>query len=124
MVDGGLVANYPIQIFDRPYHVAEDSTDSLGHNINSLVLLLDKPDQLNYTTNHDGNPLTIRNLRQYIGAVYHTIIDGPNPDEAGLKRTIVINDLGISGRVRKLPRSRIEKLVENGREGVRRWFVK
>jgi NTE family protein len=124
MVDGGLVANYPIKIFDKPWHVAGDSTDSLGHNINTLGLLLDKPSQLNYTTHHDGKPLTIRNLRQYAGAVYHTVIDSPNPDDTSLKRTIVINDLGLSGRVRQLPRSIIDQLVESGRDGVRRWFGK
>jgi NTE family protein len=123
MVDGGLVANYPLKIFDKPYHVASDSTDSLGHNINTLGLLLDKPDQLNHTKDHEGNPLGVRNLRQYVGAVYHTIIDGPNPDDTNLKRTIVINDLGISGRVRKLQRSVIETLVENGREAMRTWFA-
>ncbi len=124
MVDGGLLANYPIKIFDKPYHVAGDSTDSLGHNINTLGLLLDKPGQLNYTINHDGAPLNIHNLRQYVGAVYHTIIDRPNPDDTTLKRTIVINDLGLSGRVRKLPPSTINSLVESGREGVRKWMVK
>lgn len=124
MVDGGLVANYPIKIFDRPYHVAGDSTDSLGHNMNTLGLLLDKPGQLTYTKHHDGTPLNIHNLRQYIGAVYHTIIDRPNPDDANLKRTIVINDLGLSGRVRKLPRPVIMQLLESGREAVRKWVVR
>jgi NTE family protein len=122
MVDGGLLSNYPIQIFDSSKYINSDcSSNAYQKNESTLGLLLDKPEQLEYK--QPGNyPLPIHTLTDYLGAVYQTIIDKPNPDEASLKRTITISHLNLSGRVRKLSPATIQKLVESGRQGVRRFF--
>jgi NTE family protein len=123
MVDGGLIANYPIQIFDSTKYISTDGrikNDYIKNN-ETLGLLLDKPEQFNY--NNEGNyPLAVRSLNDYMKAVYQTIIDKPNPDEPSFRRTITISHLNLSGRVRKLSTATIQKLVESGRLGVRRFF--
>lgn len=124
MVDGGLLANYPIHIFDSTKYINGDvSNNVFRENQATLGLLLDKPEQLEYDQKNLGNyPLTIRTLREYGKAVYQTIIDKPNPDLGTLRRTVTISHLNLSGRVRKLPVATIEKLVESGRQGVRLFF--
>ena len=94
-----------------------------GKNKETLGLLLEKPDQLNYLSQKENTPEHIHSLNDYFHALYQTAIDRPNPDGDDLKRTIVISDLGLSGRIRKLPERTILQLVESGRLGVRK-FVK
>jgi NTE family protein len=124
MVDGGLLANYPIQIFDSTKYFATNATVSNTYQPNpqTLGLLLDNPERVKYN-NQQQPSLVINNLREYMKAVYQTIIDKPNPDVGSNRRTVIISDLNLSGRVRKLPPATIQKLVESGRQGVRTFFL-
>lgn len=124
MVDGGLVSNYPIPIFDSTKYINHDTaTNVYQQNQYTLGLLLDKPEQLEYSL-RGTFPLTIHSLHDYVSAVYQTTIDKPNPDLPSLQRTVTISHLNLSGRVRKLSPATIQKLVESGRDGVRRFFLK
>lgn len=124
MVDGGMLANYPIHIFDSTKFITGDTmNNSFLQNKETLGLLLDKPEQLEYRDK--GNyPLPIYSLMDYVKAVYQTAIDKPNPDLPSLRRTITISHLNMSGRVRKLSRATIQKLVESGRQGILTFFAK
>lgn len=124
MVDGGLLSNYPIHIFDAPQYYACTSPGQPCRNMETLGLLLEKPQQLDYRKGEKNDPLPITSLNDYFSAVYKTLIDRPNPDEQGITRTITISDLGLNGRVRKLPKSTIDQLVESGRQAVRMFFAK
>ncbi len=123
MVDGGLLANYPLHLFDSTKYIYPNSPgNTYQQNKETLGLLLDKPEQLEYTL--AGNfPLQVRSLNDYISAVYQTIIDKPNPDLATLQRTITISHLNLSGRVRKLSAATTAKLAQSGRQGVRHFFL-
>ncbi|MEJ7682298.1 MAG: patatin-like phospholipase family protein [Segetibacter sp.] len=120
MVDGGLLSNYPVQMFDSVKYTPDSSENAFMENNETLGLLLDRPEQLTY--NEGIYPLPIRSLGEYIRAVYQTLIDKPNPDVKWLKRTITISHMNMTGRVRKLSRSTIQKLEESGRQGVREFF--
>jgi NTE family protein len=124
MVDGGLLANYPIQIFDSTkYFVIDTAVGNVYKpNPQTLGLLLDNPEEVRYDKQQNVL-LAINNLREYMKAVYQTIIDKPNPDAGSIRRTVIISDLNLSGRVRKLPPATIQKLVESGRQGVRKFFL-
>jgi NTE family protein len=64
-------------------------------------------------------------MNDYLKALYNTLIDKANPEVTQpnpLRRTIAINNMNLSGRVRKLPKKTIAALVENGRAGARRFF--
>jgi NTE family protein len=121
MVDGGLLSNYPVDMFDHPQYFSCDSTKTNCKNPETLGLLLEKPDQLEY--GKTNKPLPISSLNEYIAAAYKTAIDRPKPDD-GFERTISISDLGISGRVRKIPDTVIQQLMESGRNGVRKFFLR
>lgn len=122
MVDGGLLSNYPIHIFDGPEYFKCTNPKNGCRNPETLGLLLEKPDQLSYKSGSKNKALQIKNLNEYISAVYKTVIDRPNPDAADMNRTITINDLGLNGRVRKLPQKTIIQLIESGRASARIFF--
>jgi NTE family protein len=124
MVDGGLLSNYPLQIFDNPQYFDCKSENKSCRNMETIGLLLEKPDQLDYRNGNKNTPLPINNLNEYIVAVYKTAIDRPNPDEPGETRTITLSDMGLGGRVRKLPQATIQQLIESGKVGVRNFFEK
>lgn len=123
MVDGGLLSNYPLQVFDSSKYINNNTTKNVyQRNQFTLGLLLDKPEQLEFK--QQGNyPLHINTLTDYVSAVYQTIIDKPKPEEGALQRTVTISHLNLSGRVRKLSTATTQRLVESGRQGVRRFFL-
>lgn len=129
MVDGGALSNYPIFLFDSARYVNdENATVTCSfENPETLGLLMEMPEQIQYNTQHSGVYLSpINTMNDYLRALYHTLIDKANPEithPGGLRRTISINNLNLSGRVRKLPKKTIAGLVENGREGARRFFA-
>jgi NTE family protein len=138
MVDGGVLSNYPLFLFDSTKYIsasgAEFMPDSIAQknmpvgNPETLGLLMENPEQLSYNEKQPGNyPIPINSLRDYWKALYQTIIDKANPDGKGLyplNRTIAINNLHLFGRVRKLPKKTVNGLMESGREGVRAFFGK
>jgi NTE family protein len=122
MVDGGLLSNYPIHMFDSSRYIDDSAYNIYKQNNATLGLLLEKPEQL--SSEHQSNyALSISSLKSYVTSVYQTIIDKPNPDIPTVQRTITISHLNIPGRVRKLPEPIINKLVESGRQGVREYFL-
>ncbi|MDB5232265.1 MAG: patatin [Chitinophagaceae bacterium] len=121
MVDGGLLNNYPVMMFDDSAYLSGSITVA-GKNKETLGLMLDKPSQVGYVNMSENRPLKIHSLHDYFNAVYETSIDRPNPDDLDLKRTIVISDLDLNGRIRKLPMKVILNLIESGRQGARNFF--
>jgi NTE family protein len=117
MVDGGLLSNYPIRMFDSSRYFNCDSSNCI--NTETLGLLLETPEQLDYSLRKTNSATNIRSLTEYVKAIYQTAVDRPNPDPEGVKRTIVISDVGVKSRVRKLSAKTITSLIESGKEGVR-----
>lgn len=130
MADGGVLSNYPLFLFDstRYFPGREDSLNRWQENPATLGLLMELPAQIRYNDDHAGNgPLPIHRLQDYIQALYRTVVDKSNPDGRPpytLFRTIAIDNLDLSGRVRKLSSKTILRLLESGRQGARRFFAK
>ena len=128
MVDGGVLSNYPLFLFDSTRYTGNHAAGENRYieNPETLGLLMERPDQLAFNETQPGNsPYTISSMRDYFKALYHTLIDKANPDFNGhytLHRTIAINSMNLSGRVRRLSKKTVNSLVESGREGVRRFF--
>ncbi len=126
MTDGGLLSNYPIQIFDSEKYGDCLINGTLKQNKETLGLILEKPEQIAYSKYHTGNyPFRIHSARNYIGALYRTLIDKPNPevsDSNSLHRTIMISNMNLSGRVRKISAKTVDAFVAGGRQGVRDFF--
>lgn len=129
MVDGGVLSNYPIFLFDSARYVNDHSADVKAgfQNPETLGLLMEMPEQIQYNAQQPGiHPYAINTMTDYFKALYHTLIDKANPEVTNpncVRRTIAINNLNLSGRVRKLPKTTIAALVENGREGARKFFT-
>jgi NTE family protein len=128
MVDGGMLNNYPLNLFDSMKYLSagRDTSSTWLENQETLGLLLEHPNQLAYQVKYGKNaPMPIDNLSDYTKALYATLVDRPNPENTGyykLKRTIVINHLSLSPRVRQLSPEVVNDLVESGRKGVRVFF--
>ncbi|QJD81016.1 patatin-like phospholipase family protein [Spirosoma rhododendri] len=112
MVDGGILANYPLNLFD---------TDNKP-NLETLGLKLVRPAQADYARIADGPaPYPIHNIKQYVGALYTFVLDGFNNRQSGLserERTLYISTEGISPRVRHVPRKQVQRLYESGERGA------
>ena len=128
MADGGLLSNYPIQIFDNEKYGNCVIRFGIKQNIETLGLILEKPEQIEYSKHHTGNyPYPVHTAKNYIGAVYRTVFDKPNPelsDSNSLHRTIMISNQNISGRVRNISRKTVDAFIAGGQQGVRDFFVK
>jgi len=129
MVDGGVLSNYPLFLFDSARYINNNIPEAgpIKENPETLGLLMEMPEQIKYNTQQPGiYPLAIYTINDYMRALYHTLIDKANPEVThpnSLRRTIAINNLNMSGRVRRLPKKTIAALVENGREGARKFFA-
>jgi len=115
LLDGGFIANYPIQLFDTIDNQRRINHHTLGFRIDSDV-------QINFDSTQKGlAPMPINNLQQYIGAFYNIIIESLNRQtltKEDWQRTVSISDGNIGSRIRKLKKEEIHTLVENGRKAT------
>ena len=129
MVDGGVLSNYPLFLFDSSRYIPGNSAtvNTYFENPETLGLLMEIPEQIEYNAKQPGiYPFAIYSMSDYLRALYHTLIDKANPEVSkpnSLRRTIAINNMNLSGRVRRMPKKTIMALVENGRAGARRFFA-
>ncbi len=116
--DGGLVANYPITIFN-------ESGDS-GINQYTLGLKLDRPEQIRYYPNHTGlAPYRIGSFKNYLGALYNVTIEQITrslPYDVEKKNTIYISNGNLSPKVRRITIAQKKALYENGKLGAEKFF--
>jgi len=127
MVDGGVLSNYPIQMFDSTkYSSRYDSVNVFYSNPETLGILLERSDQIAYNSKNPGvAPINIKKMRQFYSALYFTLVDKPNPElmnSAIIRRAISIDNLNLSPRVRKLDTKTIDSLINSGRSGARNFF--
>ena len=121
-VDGGILANYPLQLFDTIRVDAENgSADSIRRN-ETLGLKVERPEQLDwYKTSTYIAPFRINSFRQYISALYNIVIENLNrnlPYEEEKLKTVYINTNNISPKVRKITIEQKQLLYDNGRTAV------
>jgi NTE family protein len=96
-------------------------------NPETLGLLMEMPEMIEHRDHESGAyPLPINSMREYVKALYITLIDKANPDgrdSTSIRRTIAISNMNLSGRIRKISRETLNGFVECGREGVRNFFT-
>ena len=127
MVDGGVLSNYPIHMFDSTkYSSTFDSINMFYSNPETLGILLERSDQIKHSAQNSGvAPVNIKKLKQFYSALYFTLVDKPNPElmnASVIKRTISIDNLNLSSRVRKLDAKTVESLINSGRSGALHFF--
>jgi NTE family protein len=126
MVDGGLLGNFPIGIFD------EVKVDSLGHeyrvpNPETLGFRIDSDEQIALdSTQRELAEIPIRNFPDYMTALYVMVIENMNRNqltEADWARTVSISSMDIGPRIKRMPESQRIKLIDSGRKATKSYLI-
>jgi NTE family protein len=128
-VDGGMLCNFPINIFDscatgtNPF-VCND----LIYNKETLGLKLERGEQIKeFEKNKTGiAPYNIKSMKQYFSAVMNLVMESLNRSSPDLEnekgRTIYISYGDISGRPRKMAVKAKKILYDNGVSAAQKFF--
>lgn len=125
MIDGGLVSNFPIHVFDEPQYYSQVSVQAFEEdfcNPATLGLRIDSEHQIENDQNGDGlERQDIEDLEDYVTALYIMVIENLNRQElrdCDWDRTISIDSSEIGPRVKKLSRDQKDLLIDSGRSGA------
>jgi NTE family protein len=125
MVDGGIIANFPIGLFDSTRYTNDQGAEGNVYVFNeqTLGVRLDRAEQILYDEHQlQLAPYKIKNFTDYIGAFYTIIIESlnrTNLTEKDYERIIYIDTVNMSPKIRRLSQAQKALLFESGREGVR-----
>lgn len=120
-VDGGLLANYPVNLFNTPQETVAGVI-----NEHTLGLKLERPEQITYQQQHKGvAPYNIHSFGSYMGALYNVTMEQLNkrmPYEEEKKHTVYISTGNISPRVRHITDEQKQLLFKNGLNATEAFF--
>jgi len=124
MADGGFIGNFPIRVFNS---VENKSTGKFViANETTMGFRIDSKKQIENDRQDKGlAAMSVTSLKQYAAAFYNMVIE--NLNRQGLsrddwKRTVSISDGDIQPRIRKLSKTEINILIENGRQATNNFF--
>ena len=128
LVDGGLLANYPVDMFDKPRYLpagSDPAPDARGNvrNPETLGLRLDRAEQIPLDNAPAGRqqlaPYDIQDFGTYVGALYTVALENLNPlQPADQPRTISIDFLNFSPKIKRISDAQKQQLMDSGRKGV------
>lgn len=127
-VDGGLLLNYPIDIFDQTKYLstANDSTQNKPiFNTETLGLRLERCEQIDHETRMQEGfaPFDIQDFKTYVSALYNIMTESVSrPKAEDISRTIYINDHEMNPRVRKVSEDEKQMMMLSGQQGVIEFF--
>jgi NTE family protein len=124
MVDGGLTGNFPIHIFDSTF--TRNSRKEFISNMATLGFRIDNERQIESDKKErELVNMPVTNLKQYTAAFYNMMIENLNRQSLSSddwKRTVSISDAEIAPRIRKLSKTEITRLIENGNIATKVYF--
>jgi NTE family protein len=123
-VDGGLMLNYPIDIFDKAKYIGNDGDKEI-FNEQTIGLRLEKCTQIDHELSKKGGAArqNINDINSYMDALGGLMMRNVNaPNTRDLERTIYINDNGLSARVRKVPDQEKQMMMTAGQQAVIEFF--
>ncbi len=144
-VDGGLIDNYPVKLFDRekyvenhsktpPYYEAHNARLSQEgkqlnpyvYNMETLGFRLDSAKELAVFRDHaEPDHRVVDDFFSYTQALLVSILniqDSLHLHSDDWHRTIYIDTLGVGTTDFDIPDERKDALIQSGREGTRRYF--
>ena len=134
LVDGGLLANYPISLFDHPRYLASGNRpgqmvagSGAVFNPETLGLRLDRAEQIPLDGAPAGRqqlaPYAITDFNTYMGALYTVALENLNPVQpADWQRTISIDFLNFSPKIKRISDAQKKQLTDSGRKGAQAFF--
>lgn len=125
MVDGGIIGNYPIFIFD------EEKIDLSNHkiripNYKTLGIRIDTDEQImNDSLSKSLVPMKIENIKDYIESFYVIVLENLNrtpliPED--WERTISVSSVGISPKVKRLSKAQKQALIKSGEKSTKQFL--
>lgn len=132
MVDGGLLANFPIMVFDDQRYFSGGRTTAGPQekrfiNPETLGIRLDHDDQIAFDAERKGlAPHQIVDLPSYMNAFYRMVLENLNRHAltpADWDRTVSVSTAGFGPKVKRLSEKDKEKLLASGRTGMLQFFV-
>ncbi len=134
LVDGGLLANYPVDLFDYPRYLPAGhpaAPDARGRVFNpeTLGLRLDRAEQIPLDATPAGRqqlaPYDITDFNSYVAALYTVALENLNPVQpADQRRTINIDFLNFSPKIKRISDAQKKQLTDSGRKGAQAFFNK
>jgi NTE family protein len=121
MVDGGIIGNFPIYMFDT---ISLDLSGKTIRKINASTIgvRIDSDIQIeNDRTDKMLASMQVNNFKEYMSAFYILIIENLNRNQLVAEdwnRTIAVSSLDIGPRIKKLSREQKNKLVTSGRNSA------
>jgi NTE family protein len=122
LVDGGVLMNYPIAIFDKQYL----PNQTLGLRLDDSIESFNYNKQIAPNKNN-SNQLEIKNIKDFTMDFYYLImtsLNDKNLTSEDEKRTIQISPGSIGQKIKKLKNNEVELLVNNGRMAVKNFLKK
>lgn len=125
MVDGGIIGNFPITMFDS---ILTDSTGKQRRlpNNQTLGVRIDTQEQIQQdATSQELAPIQIENLNDYFAAFYNMVIENLNRQELTQEdwaRTVSVSSEGVSPRIKRLSEAQKNSLVESGKNYMARYI--
>jgi len=124
MVDGGIIGNYPIFIFDS-LAVENGQTVRIPDKA-TLGVRMDTESQIERDAkDRELVPVQIDNITGYVEAFYTLIIENLNRNSltrADWERTISVSSAGIGPRIKKLSEAQKNALIESGETYTRKFL--
>ncbi|MGB8192096.1 MAG: patatin-like phospholipase family protein [Chitinophagaceae bacterium] len=126
MTDGGLTGNFPIRIFDSSRYVNPSAENVFLHNSATIGFRIDREEQIaNDQSTAALAPMPVGNIKEYASAFYNMIIEKLNRQALSTEdwqRTVSISDGSIGPRIRRLSKSTVSTLMENGRIATKNYL--
>lgn len=125
VVDGGIIGNYPIALFDN---YVEDSSGQAQRlpNYQTLGVRIDSDEQIAHDKDGLGlAALEINDFKSYIEAFYVLVLEQMNRSsltEADWERTISVSSVGISPRIKRMKPEEKQRLMRSGEQAVMDFF--
>lgn len=120
VVDGGLIANFPVRMFDSTRFLkGYNDVNRFLINNETLGFRIDSDEQISLDKNNDPRlaELPVNSFGEYLSAFYIMIIENLNRQtltKEDWARTISISNGNINPRIRKMKKDEIELLIKNG----------
>lgn len=124
MVDGGILANFPIQLFDSIQNL--NSVPTRIPNPTTLGCRIDSDEQIKSDNlYHELAPIEVKHVSDYISAFYSIMLETMNRTSLtneDWNRTISISSKGIGPRIKKLSSQQKSHLYQSGLEATKRYL--
>ncbi len=127
VVDGGIIGNFPIAMFDS---ISLDAKGLKHRTANPLTLgvRIDRDEQVKEDSlSRELSPFNIEDFPDFLSAFYVMVLENLNRNQLideDWKRTISVSSVSISPKIKRLSLDQKQALMKSGEDGTIRFFNK